>query len=94
MYSGAFGLDQAKLPIRLGFEAAGVVAAVGDDAHGPAGPVEAGDEVIAYRVLGGQASPIVVPAFAAQAVDAVVRPSKRVDAHRGHRLACPPPLDW
>ena len=64
MYSGAVGLDQAKLPIRLGFEAAGVVAAVGDDAHGPAGPVEAGDEVFADRVLGGQASPIVVPAFA------------------------------
>jgi len=63
-YSGAFGLDPTKLPIRLGFEAAGVVVAVGEDAHGPAGPVHVGDEVIAYRVQGAYASEIVVPASA------------------------------
>jgi len=63
-YSGAFGLDPAKLPIRLGFEAAGVVTAVGEDATGPAGPVQVGDEVIAYRVQGAYASQIVVPASA------------------------------
>jgi NADPH:quinone reductase len=63
-YSGAFGLDPAKLPIRLGFEAAGTVAAVGEDAQGPAGWVHVGDEVIAYRVQGAYASQIVVPASA------------------------------
>ncbi|WP_338145791.1 alcohol dehydrogenase catalytic domain-containing protein [Streptomyces scabichelini] len=35
MYSGAFGTDPAKLPMRLGAEAAGVVTAVGADATGP-----------------------------------------------------------
>ena len=63
-YSGAFGLDPAKLPIRLGFEAAGVVSAVGEQATGPAGPVKVGDEVVAYRVQGAYASQIVVPASA------------------------------
>lgn len=46
-YTGAFGTDPAKLPLRLGFEASGVVAAVGPDAVGPAGPLAVGDAVIA-----------------------------------------------
>ena len=60
-YSGAFGADPARLPIRLGAEAAGVVTAVGPGAEGPAGPVNAGDEVIAYRAPGAYASELVVP---------------------------------
>ncbi|MDQ1418992.1 MAG: NADPH:quinone reductase [Acidimicrobiaceae bacterium] len=64
MYSGAFGRDPSKLPIRLGFEAAGVVAAVGEDAEGPAGAVHPGDDVIAYRIQGGYASQVMVPASA------------------------------
>src|SRR5499427_9598086 len=44
-YSGAFGADPARLPVRLGAEAAGVVTAAGPGAEGPAGPVGAGDEV-------------------------------------------------
>ena len=63
-YSGAFGADPARLPIRLGAEAAGVVTAVGPGAAGPAGPVNAGDEVIAYRAPGAYASELVVPAGA------------------------------
>jgi NADPH:quinone reductase-like Zn-dependent oxidoreductase len=63
-YSGAFGRDPSKLPIRLGFEAAGVVRAVGDGAEGPAGPVHPGDEVIVYRIAGAYASQVVVPASA------------------------------
>ncbi|MFC8427142.1 NADP-dependent oxidoreductase [Streptomyces sp. NPDC057253] len=62
VYSGAFGTDPARLPLRLGTEAAGVVTAVGPDALGPAGPVEVGDEVIVYRAPGAYASDIVVPA--------------------------------
>ena len=61
VYSGAFGADPARLPIRLGAEAAGVVTAVGPGAAGPAGPVNAGDEVIAYRAPGAYASELVVP---------------------------------
>jgi NADPH2:quinone reductase len=61
-YRGDWGRDPAKLPMRLGFEAAGVVTAVGADAIGPAGPVAVGDEVIAYRIKGGYADRLVVPA--------------------------------
>jgi NADPH2:quinone reductase len=62
LYSGQFGADPARLPVRLGFEASGVVSAVGADATGPAGPVQTGDEVIAFRMSGGYAAQVVVPA--------------------------------
>jgi NADPH:quinone reductase-like Zn-dependent oxidoreductase len=57
VYSGAFGSDPARLPMRLGAEAAGLVTAVG-----PTGALHVGDEVIAYRVSGAYAERIVVPA--------------------------------
>jgi NADPH:quinone reductase-like Zn-dependent oxidoreductase len=63
-YSGAFGADRARMPMRLGSEAAGVVTAVGADAIGPAGRVVVGDEVIAYRAAGAYAAELVVPASA------------------------------
>jgi len=63
-YSGAFGTDPAKLPLRIGSEMAGVVTAVGAGAAGPAGPVSVGDEVIGYRVAGGYAAELVAPATA------------------------------
>jgi NADPH:quinone reductase-like Zn-dependent oxidoreductase len=63
-YSGAMGADPGRLPLRLGFEIAGVVSAVGPDAVGPAGPVAVGDEVIGFRVSGGYAEQLVVPASA------------------------------
>ncbi|MGE4425172.1 MAG: zinc-binding alcohol dehydrogenase family protein [Solirubrobacteraceae bacterium] len=62
-YDGTFGTD-VSFPMRLGFEAAGVVTAVGPDPTGPAGPVAVGDEVIAFHVDGGYADEIVVPAAA------------------------------
>lgn len=61
-YSGAMGADPDRLPIRLGFEAAGVVAAVGEGASGPAGPIAVGDEVIGYRLSGAYAAQLVAPA--------------------------------
>jgi NADPH:quinone reductase-like Zn-dependent oxidoreductase len=63
-YSGALGADPARLPVRPGQEAAGVVSAVGPDAAGPAGPVAVGDEVIAYRVSGAYATKLAAPAAA------------------------------
>lgn len=63
-YSGAFGADPVRLPIRLGSEAAGLVTAVGPRAVGPAGPVAAGDEVIVFRAPGAYAAELVVPAQA------------------------------
>jgi len=61
-YAGAYGKDPSQLPMRLGLEAAGVVSAVSDDAVGPEGPVDIGDEVIAYPIQGAYASQVVVPA--------------------------------
>lgn len=58
-YSGAFGTDPARLPLRLGFEAAGVVTAVGAGVD-----LAPGDEVIAFRVSGAYADEIVAPASA------------------------------
>jgi NADPH2:quinone reductase len=64
MYNGTFGEDPAKLPIRLGFEASGVVTAVGDGATGPAGEIHAGDEVIVYQINGAYAGEVVAPGSA------------------------------
>src|SRR5947209_17416843 len=63
-YTGAFGADPSRLPLRLGFEAAGVVSAVGEGATGPAGPLAVGDGGIASRVSGAYADRLVVPAAA------------------------------
>src|ERR1039457_3942082 len=63
-YSGAFGTDATRLPLRLGSEASGVVTAVGPDAVGPAGPITAGQEVIAFRAPGAYAAELVLPAEA------------------------------
>ena len=61
-YSGAMGRDPARLPMRLGSEAAGVVTEAADGAEGPGGRIRAGDEVIAYPIAGGYAADVVVPA--------------------------------
>ena len=53
---------ETDFPLDLGLEAAGVVTAVGSQATGPLGPLQVGDEVIAYRISGAYASRIVVPA--------------------------------
>lgn len=54
---GQFGDDPAKLPLRLGAEVAGTVTAAGPGVDA----VSVGDEVIAYRVVGGWADEVVVP---------------------------------
>jgi NADPH:quinone reductase len=60
-YSGAFGRDPSRLPLRLGSEAAGVVTAVGPDTAGSLGPLVVGDEVIAFRAPGAYAAELIVP---------------------------------
>jgi NADPH:quinone reductase len=57
-YSGAWGDDPARLPLRVGFEAAGVVRAVGPDVDG----VSVGDEVIAQPARGAYADRLLVKA--------------------------------
>jgi NADPH:quinone reductase len=61
LFSGMFGADPSLSPMPVGSELAGVVAAVGEGAEGPAGPIAPGDQVIAYRVDGAYASRVVVP---------------------------------
>ncbi len=58
VYSGLFGENPDRLPIRLGFEAAGVIDAVGPDVVGLA----VGDEVIGHPIPGASAEQIVAPA--------------------------------
>jgi NADPH:quinone reductase-like Zn-dependent oxidoreductase len=62
VYSGAYGSDPARLPLRLGAEAAGVVAELGAGAEGPSGPISPGEEVIAYPIQGGYAARVLVSA--------------------------------
>jgi NADPH2:quinone reductase len=57
-YNGVFGTDPASLPIRLGLEVSGVVAAVGPDVSG----LSIGDEVVAQPVSGGYADQVIVAA--------------------------------
>lgn len=60
---GAAGTDPAKLPLRLGSEAAGVVTAAGADAVGLEGePLAVGDEVYGMKLRGAQASELTVKA--------------------------------
>jgi NADPH:quinone reductase len=58
-YAGTSGRDPSRLPMRLGYEASGVVLAAGDDAVGPACRVRPGDAVIAYPVPGAYATEVV-----------------------------------
>lgn len=49
------------VPMLVGFEAAGVITALGPDIAAAAGSLAVGDEVIAYPILGGYASDLLVP---------------------------------
>ena len=63
MYSpGDYGGDPDDLPLRLGYEAAGVVVDASHDPTGATGPINEGDEVIAFPVAGAYASEITVAA--------------------------------
>jgi len=61
-YSGAFGDDPDDLPLPLGFEVSGVVAAADQRAQGFNGPLAVGDAVLAGDVRGGYADQVIVDA--------------------------------
>jgi NADPH:quinone reductase-like Zn-dependent oxidoreductase len=61
-YARTSGGDPSKLPMRLGYEASGVVLAVGEGADGPAGVVRPGDAVIAYPAPGAYATELLTKA--------------------------------
>ncbi|GAB16600.1 putative oxidoreductase [Gordonia effusa NBRC 100432] len=57
--TGAMGTNPAKLPIAIGFEASGVVSAIGEGAVNSSGrPLNVGDEVVVYRANGGLSTDI------------------------------------
>jgi NADPH:quinone reductase-like Zn-dependent oxidoreductase len=62
VYGGHYDSDPSSLPMRLGFEAAGIVLATGGELEGPSGRIRPGDEVIAYRASGAYASAVITPA--------------------------------
>lgn len=61
-YKHVAGGDPADFPRPVGYEVAGTVTAVGPDTEIVTGAVAVGDEVLAFRVSGGWATELTVPA--------------------------------
>lgn len=51
-----------ELPIPIGYEISGEITAIGQGAVTGSGPAEIGDEVLAFRVQGGYATEVTIPA--------------------------------
>lgn len=51
-----------QLPVPIGYEVSGTISAIGPDTRIGSGDARVGDEVIAFRVRGGYASEVTVPA--------------------------------
>jgi NADPH2:quinone reductase len=62
MVEGAYSKDPDGLPVRPGYEVAGVIVALGADTEIASGGGAIGDAVLAFRVQGGYAATITVPA--------------------------------
>src|ERR1700761_7911870 len=62
LFSGARGADPDALPLPVGLEVAGVLAAVGPGTEIATGGGAVGDEVLAFRVSGGYGSALTVAA--------------------------------
>jgi NADPH:quinone reductase-like Zn-dependent oxidoreductase len=58
----ASGSDRSLLPASIGYEVAGVIAAVGPNTQIASGGGSIGDEVLAFRIAGGYATSVTVPA--------------------------------
>jgi NADPH:quinone reductase-like Zn-dependent oxidoreductase len=56
------GQDRRSLPLSIGYEVAGVIAAIGPETRIASGGGAIGDEVIAFRISGGYASSVTVSA--------------------------------
>lgn len=60
----------AEFPVPIGYEVSGEVTAVGPDTRIASGPVAVGDEVLAFRIRGGYAHEVTIPA-----ADAFAKPA-------------------
>ena len=54
--------DPSRLPIPIGYEAAGTIRAIGPNTEIASGGGAVGDEVLAFRISGGYATAVTVPA--------------------------------
>ncbi len=62
-YKGfASGQDRSVLPLSVGYEVAGVISAIGPDTKIASGGGKLGDGVLAFRITGGYATAVTVPA--------------------------------
>ena len=61
-FSAGRNNDRSALPIRIGYEIAGIISAIGSDTEIASGGGVVGDEVLAFRVSGGYATSLTVPA--------------------------------
>jgi NADPH:quinone reductase len=59
---GLYKGDPSMLPLRIGYEVAGVIRAIGADTEIASGGGAIGDEVLAFRVVGGYATALTLPA--------------------------------
>lgn len=62
MFAAGYPGPVRELPIRPGYEVAGILAAVGPDATLGSDGLDIGDEVVAFRITGGYASAVTVNA--------------------------------
>jgi NADPH:quinone reductase len=62
MFATGYPGPVRELPVRPGYEVAGVIVAVGPDTEIGSGGGAVGDEVLAFRVTGGYATAITIPA--------------------------------
>jgi NADPH2:quinone reductase len=58
----ARGTDRSLLPVAVGYEVAGVISGIGPDTEIASGGGAVGDEVLAFRIVGGYASEVTVAA--------------------------------
>lgn len=58
----ASGTDRSTLPVAVGYEVSGVIRALGPDTTIASGGGAVGDEVLAFRIAGGYATAVTVPA--------------------------------
>jgi len=72
----ARGGDRSDLPVRIGYEVAGRITALGPDTEIASGGGEVGDEVLAFRIRGGYATEVTVPASAVFARPAALAPEE------------------
>ncbi|MGO4593349.1 NADP-dependent oxidoreductase [Leifsonia sp. 2TAF2] len=70
-----------ELPVPIGYEVAGVISALGPDTEIASGGGAVGDEVVAFRIQGGYATEVTVPAK-----DVFAKPARLADEEAANLL--------